>query len=476
LNICLGKLKQLDEEDEEEEWADWEETQEESQEDEFKGPDRSKLKRANQYKVFSRQKRFQRDGEVDQGVSTDKKESPRTALRNRRKELKSGGYSKGKGKGKGKKGKKGKGKGKGKGKDGKMAGDQKIRIAAGTWDLRTTDYVPTKADEEWEEEWVQPRRRWIHLGMLRPKYWKDWVHNWRVHRKEYFKSINQIIDAMQEEEEYDWDNLDEEGNPARAVHVLPLSVRRNYRFFLLVYWDPFMDFLDHIPLLLKVIYRLIRALPFLAFMASLGWLSYSMWVNAQYRKGDCAVHKLPPEYITTGLIDERVEGTYWIERSYPATAEKVRGSVLQQCKVTVPCLTMDYGATNSYDDDRCVRFESWGWGDKIVCYYHKTDLHGEHGKEVYCLSLPSRLERETFTVIIAGILLLLSCLISGIYWWRKRDMVQQTAKAYKEAAAEEDEIAAAKQMIEEREAEEAKKQRERGASQSFISSATFEMP
>jgi len=193
--------------------------------------------------------------------------------------------------------------------------------------------------------------------------------------------------------------------------------------------------------------------------ASIGHTT-SLWKNLQYVEGDCIVEKLPDAFETVGKIDERVEAVYLIRRFFAATPTHHRGHVIQECTASVTCTQMDYGATNSYDDDRCVVFGAWKLGDQIDCYYHKDDYWGEKKIELYCLNLPSKMERETFTVAIASTINILICVILGVLRWYKNDMKRQAELAAAALEKQEMEEAAAKKAIEEKEAEEALKQQE----------------
>merc|ERR1711972_38272 len=80
-----------------------------------------------------------------------------------------------------------------------------------------------------------------------------------------------------------------------------------------------------------------------------------------------------------------------------------------------------------------------------------------------CLNLPSKLQRELFTLAVTAMLLILTTGIAFIYRWRKNDLARQAMLAKKDAEKHAEEMAAAKKAIEEREAADAKKRRERQA-------------
>jgi len=296
--------------------------------------------------------------------------------------------------------------------------------------------------------------------LLNPLRWPGYFRDWKEDRKIFLKKVSALLDTIAEEEEFDWDNVDEMGNPAKVNFLVPKNIRRGYRFFMLVYWDPIRDLLDQWPLALKCIRMFIRLLPCFAFCGACVWFGLSFLKNIQYVEGNCIVHRLPDGFATEGLIDEEVHSTYLVKRYYLETPERPAGVIMQECRAVVPCAKMDYGATGGYDDDRCVTFQQWKLGDQIPCYYDQDDFWGEKGTELSCLNLPSKMERETFTVAIAGMLNILICVIIGVYRWHNRDLHKQADLAAAEQAAAEAEEAAAKKAIEQAEADEALKQQE----------------
>jgi len=289
-----------------------------------------------------------------------------------------------------------------------------------------------------------------------PRYFRDW---WRT-RNAYFKRVCAVIDTIEEEEEFDWDNLDENGSPAQNKFFFPKILRRKGRFFILVYLNPLIELLDNWPLFVKGIRWLIRLMPLFAMFGAFAWFGYMLYRNLQFVPGECIVTRLPLMFETTGKIDEMVTAAYIVRRMYVASPTRPRGSIIQDCLAIVPCSKMDYGATNAYNDDRCVVFQAWKLGDKIPCYYEQDDFWGDKGTELSCLSLPSKMERESFTVAIAITINMLICVILGIYKWHKSDLNKQSDLATQEQAKAEAEEAEAKKKIEEKEAEEALKQAE----------------
>jgi len=363
------------------------------------GPQRSKMKRPNQFARFSRQRNLQKDVSDDEEKPhghAGKLQDARANLRGAAKEDKTPAHMRSN-------------------KRAKAGGS----IVGG--DIESAF---------WQEDIREPWYR--RMNPLRfPGYFRDWWY----FRIIYLKKVAALLDQIQEEEEFDWDNLDEQGNPTKNVFLMPTSVRRKYRWF-------------------------IRLLPLFALMATFAWFGVSLWRNLSYVEGDCKVQKLPKAYETIGSIDEHVQATYIVTRYYVSTPVRPAGHVIQECKAVVPCSKMDYGATNSYSDDRCVTFQSWKLGESITCYYDSNDYIGDKGTELVCLDLPSKMERETFTVAIVLVLNILICVVVGVYRWSQSDLKRQGDLAQAEQEAQAAEEAAAKKMIEEKEAADALAQKE----------------
>jgi len=299
------------------------------------------------------------------------------------------------------------------------------------------------------------RERWLHAWL--PTRWPGYYTKWRERRKRYLEKVSESVAEVVDEEDQDWDNCDENGNPGKVRHIVPTSWRRKWRYFVIVYWSPILELLELIPWLLKLVKVFLRLLPLFAFLASLGWLGHSIWTNLQYLEDKCVVERLPPTFNTVGKMNPVVSARYTVSRHVPGDDTRIGHRITQECIVEVPCLGMDYGDTNLYDDDRCVTFESWAWGDPIACFYNNEDGDGTKNLELFCLHLPSKLEKETFTTAIAGVVLVASCLLTAISIYRSRDLLRQSKRAGAEAEAEEKEIAEAKRIIAERELEEAKR-------------------
>merc|ERR1712226_153951 len=103
--------------------------------------------------------------------------------------------------------------------------------------------VDVKAiQDEVKDPWWYKFRQLLHPntmpGLLRRKYHE---------RRKYLHKIRALLDKIQQEEEIDWNTVDEDGNPAQVVLFTPRFIRRRYRFFMLVYWDPLMDLLEKVP-------------------------------------------------------------------------------------------------------------------------------------------------------------------------------------------------------------------------------------
>lgn len=103
--------------------------------------------------------------------------------------------------------------------------------------------------------------RWLHL-------WRRWRAGRRARREE----LEETLDALMEEAEYDWDDLDPEGNPRHIRRLTPHFVRRGWLYFLLAYWDPLRELGNfRFPNLFKIVKLFMRSLPILGVLAALGW-------------------------------------------------------------------------------------------------------------------------------------------------------------------------------------------------------------
>jgi len=318
--------------------------------------------------------------------------------------------------------------------------------------------TPASRASEGTTATVKRERFWKRYG---PQGWPILWEEFKARRAEYFEDIYELVDIMEEEEAYDWDNCDDNGNPRRVTFIMPGRIRRGWKIFLLAYWDPLIEFIENLPSIWWIFRIFVRLLPTLLFLAALVRLGIAVWINWQYDEGDCVVEKLPGRYVNTGGMDDGVEGAYTVKRSFPPTEERIEGFVLQQCDVQVQCKELNFGETESKDDDRCVDFQTWEWGDKITCFYHNDDFYGTKQEKLYCLDRPSTLETEIFTVIIAGLVLALVLFLSGLFAYRRRQAELEDRQAREAMGNLEEETAEAKKTIEARELEEAQKQAER---------------
>ncbi|CAE8601509.1 unnamed protein product, partial [Polarella glacialis] len=89
------------------------------------------------------------------------------------------------------------------------------------------------------------------------------------------------------------------------------------------------------------------------------------------------------------------------------------------------------------------------------------DFYGDRGEKLYCLQRPSDMQQEIFTVVIAGIVLMLGLLVLGLFSYRKRVVKREARAAVAEAREEGGRKKARKEERMLREAEEAKQQVEK---------------
>jgi len=264
---------------------------------------------------------------------------------------------------------------------------------------------------------------------------------------------------IMQEADFDWDDVDDDGNPRRVIHFIPESVRRAYQRCLIKYWDPIVMTIEAIPACLLATLRLGRFIPLLAVFASVGLLGYKHWINLQYEAGDCLVHGLPEKYVPTRGIEPKVSGMYTVLRKYRPSAGQPDGEVEQVCEVVVKCSLMDYREAGP-DDDLCVQFQQFQLSSKIECYHHKDDIDGGEGMKLYCLHLPSTLEEEQFTVVISVSVFILTTALHAIVWYREK--AKRRAEELEKIAADQAdaETTEAKAFREARDLEDAKLQAE----------------
>lgn len=299
---------------------------------------------------------------------------------------------------------------------------------------------------------MNPIERLLYRYDQRMIGYEDWMHK----RSLFIQNTWEMVEEEDEDDKFDYDNPDEFGNPMPVVHCVPKFIRVRYKVYLLLYYYPILDQLDKLPSCTSICLRMLRTVPTMGFIASLGFLGYSVWHNMQYEEGDCYVESMPDDFRSTGGFIHRVKGTYHVERFFEPTVQQAEGSMFLECEAVVDCEKEDHRST-----ERCVSFKTWAWGSHIECYYHKDDYYGNNGMRLYCLGRPSDLATEIFTVCIAGAIVVLVCVVDGIFIYRRRDFERQQRLASQEAEAAAMEIDAAKHEIEEREAAEATRVRER---------------
>lgn len=289
---------------------------------------------------------------------------------------------------------------------------------------------------------------------------RDAILGWRAQRRESLNELWELVNTLDEEEQNDTTNIDEFGNPVKADHTLPKGLRLRIRFYRVAYYAPLIDLFDRCPSTLRVLRTISLLVPLLGFLTAGGWLVYSIYWNSLYDEGACYVEVLPPAYEDTAEVESKVSGQYTVRRVYPPTSDRPGGSVLQECKVVVPCDKASYGSTGG-ESERCVIFRTWSLGEQMTCFYHQDDFYGDENMELFCLQRPSNLEREFFTLAIAGVILACTILICAVMAWRRRDYARQMKAAEAMAAKEAREFEEAKLKIEEREMEEVKRMKEK---------------
>jgi len=287
-----------------------------------------------------------------------------------------------------------------------------------------------------------------------------YIRKWRAMRWQYYLDLCEMIQTMEELEDFDWEHLDAGGRPRPKPFWVPGRLRWLGRFLLLACWDPLVDMFDRRPSSFAMLRCLAVAIPAAACLVGLTWVSYSSWRNHLYVEGDCSVMQLPSRYELPADHDLRIEpvvrGQYTVKRFFAPTSERPEGLVVQECSVQVVCKQVDYGSSNSREDDRCVNFQSWARDDRIPCYYHEDDLYGFLKEQLFCESPPSDLRQETFTCIIAGVLAVLSMIALGIHTRRSRETRKQQQLEIDRIKARAKELEEARKIIAEKEAEDAR--------------------
>lgn len=292
-------------------------------------------------------------------------------------------------------------------------------------------------------------------GPKKKETWKEWFDRKKIEREERYWEIQDLLDIMAEEEEYDWENLDEYGNPKRRSFLCPAKIRRNQRYVLIVYWDPLLDAVEYVPAMIRKFCRIFLFTPFFGLIGATSWLGYSMYLNSVHVKSTCEIKAMPEGFETQGRIKIEVVGTYDVLRRYPPTTDRsmLGGIAEQSCEVRVPCESMSWGDSAAYSDDDCAEFATFNWGQQITCYFHQDDPAGWHGKRLYCLNQPSDLEQETFACL-ATLALVLLCVTVYLYirWKRiQQEIEDEKYLSHMEKQAEEEKNA--RQSIESKDVE-----------------------
>jgi len=309
-----------------------------------------------------------------------------------------------------------------------------------------------------EEEGPKFSFRDLHWSAYLPWNWYDIYELWKDSRKVLWAKLDQLLSTLEEEDGWDFDNLDQNGMPTRRVRARPKWVRRNMRIFMFAYWDPLLDNLPTLNTVLLAMRWLVLIIPISVLGVFVSWLLTSMQRNAEYVEGDCQIESLPAAFKTEKGIETTVTGIYSIRRFYKASPEKTEGSVVQECSVTVPCRKEDLGRGDTDKDDKCDSFKMWARSQEILCYYKEEDYYGDKNTQVFCLGLPSDLKQESFGVIVAGLAVFFSLLISFGIVYRRMHQRRAAVREKEERERKEAEERQALQARVEQEALEAQQQ------------------
>lgn len=244
---------------------------------------------------------------------------------------------------------------------------------------------------------------------------------WKKSRVPLWEKLEKVLDLLQEEEEFDFENIDANGIPARRFHSSPAWVRRSVRIFLFAYWDPLLDFLPSAKSVLLAFRWLIVLVPIALFVAASMWLTTSLLQNLEYLPGDCFIETLPKKFEIKSGITRMVTGRYTIRRLYEPSSERAGGMVIQECSVAVECKNVNSGRGDTDGDDTCESFKMWAWKDPIECFYHQDDYFGDQKRELYCLGRPSNLQQELFGTGVSAVGVMITGLLVVIVLWRKRE-------------------------------------------------------
>jgi len=298
----------------------------------------------------------------------------------------------------------------------------------------------------------------LHWSAYLPWNWYDIYELWKASRKGIWEKLDQLLSTLEEEDEWDFDNLDQNGMPTHRVPTRPKWVRRNTRIFIFAYWDPLLDNLPTLTSVLLAMRWLVLIVPISVLGVFVFWLLASMQRNAEYVEGDCQIESLPIAFKTEKGIETTVIGIYSIRRFYKASSQKTEGSVVQECSVTVPCWTEDLGRGDNDKDDTCDSFEMWARNQEVLCYYKEEDYYGDKNTQVFCLGLPSDLKQESFGVIVSGLALCFSIFMSFAIVYRRILQRRAAMREKKEIEQKEAEEKAVLQARVDAEALEAEKQ------------------
>lgn len=257
------------------------------------------------------------------------------------------------------------------------------------------------------------------------------------------------MDYVMDDEDFDWDCIDEEGLPKEIWHLFPHWMRRRKHWILLVYWDPIIEFLEQIPACLYYSLNILKVAPFVAFVASLIWLGLSVSINMRYKEGDCTVEKLPSRFSVDGGMYPTVLGVYTVRRKFPPSERQFEGIVFQECDVIEECHNLHTDPDT--EEDRCSDFRQWAWHAIIDCFHHEDDFYGDTGKKLYCLSKPSNLTKETFTVVVCGLVCVLSFFAIMLLHIRRKRKNEEEIQFFEDAEALQFDLEQAKLAIEQRE-------------------------
>lgn len=217
-----------------------------------------------------------------------------------------------------------------------------------------------------------------------------------------------------------------------------------------MYWDPFLDALEYIPVYMKHALQLLRCIPLFTFLAAATWFAYGFVLNMMHEESVCVIEALPEDFETEGNVNQQVVGIYEVSRKYPATADRLGGVDYTSCEIRVRCEEMSWGDRDEYSDDRCAVFQSYGWGERIACYFNIGDPDGSKGSRLYCVNQPTDLQKELFTLALAAVFFLFGASAFAYIQHRRITDKREEAAATEKAANDEAEINEAKRSVAEK--------------------------